>query len=111
MRTRANRIEFHLSDKEYSHFKKLVKKSGLNFSQYLRQIIKGIIPKDLPPPDYFEMMRMLYKIGTNINQIALKTNALNHIDAEKYERYFEEYRKDVLEIKQAVTGSIRKEED
>ena len=52
---------------------------------YLWKLIDGIQPKELPPPDFYPMMRQLYYCGNNLNQIARKAHALGVIDAEKYD--------------------------
>jgi hypothetical protein len=90
MRRRQNRIEFYLSDREFAMFGRAVKKSGLNYSLYIRHLIENRIPKDRPQPEYHELLHELRAIGRNINQIALVANATGIIDAGKYdERYSE----------------------
>lgn len=85
MRNRELRVQFRLNNMEYECFKNLVDKSGLSIESYMRKLIRGIIPKDKPPPDFYMMMRELHKIGANLNQIAYKANALGLIDSNKYD--------------------------
>lgn len=80
MRKRNIAIMFRLNRKEAEALDKKVKKSGLNREAYLRQVITGIVPRDAPPPDYYSMMRELYKIGNNLNQIAQKAHVLKVMD-------------------------------
>jgi hypothetical protein len=107
MRTRTNRIEFHLNDKEYQRFLGFVSKSGLSVSSYLRKLIAGIIPNNAPPPEYHAMMRELFRIGNNLNQIAMVANATGYIHAERYEEVVREYRQTAETIKDAVQGGSR----
>ena len=61
----------------------LVTRSGLSREAYLRQIISGLQPRDLPSRDFRLMMRQLYYCGNNLNQIARQVNATGRLyDAE-----------------------------
>ena len=102
MRNRNIIINFRLNQKESDHLRKLVKKSGLSQEAYLRQLINGLVPRDLPPPDYFAMMRALYDVGAALGQIAQKARALGEIDAAHYDEAVGEYRRLVREITAAV---------
>lgn len=98
MRTRNNRIFLRLTDTELDRLNTAVQKSGLSREVYLRKLIGGIQPRELPPPDFYPMMRQLYYCGNNLNQIARKAHALGNIDAEKYDEAVAEFREIVEEI-------------
>lgn len=98
MRTRNNRIFLRLTDTESDRLNTAVQKSGLSREVYLRKLIGGIQPRELPPPDFYPMMRQLYYCGNNLNQIARKAHALGCIDAEKYDEAVTEFRGIVEEI-------------
>ena len=102
MRKRNVHIQFWLNRKEAEELDKKVKRSGLSRENYLRHLVNGVVPRDEPPPDYYAMMNQLYRIGTNLNQIAFKANALNVIDADKYAQAYAEYENTVKEITEAV---------
>lgn len=85
MGTRNHDLHLRLNDDEYNKLCKLVSKSGLSREAYLRQLIAGLQPRDLPPPDFRPMMRQLYYCGNNLNQIARKAHALNVIDVQRYD--------------------------
>ena len=102
MRKRNVAIMFRLNRKEAEALDKKVKKSGMNREAYLRQIIRGIVPKDTPPPDYYSMMRELHKIGNNLNQIAQKAHTLNVIDVQRYDEALRNYEITVKKITEAV---------
>lgn len=80
MRNRNIRIQLWLNRKEVDKLNKSVKKSGLSREAYLRHLINGLVPSEAPPPDYYSMMRELYRIGNNLNQIAVKAHTLGVID-------------------------------
>lgn len=49
MRTRNNRIFLRLTDTELDRLNTAVQKSGLSREVYLRKLIGGIQPRELPP--------------------------------------------------------------
>jgi hypothetical protein len=82
-RTRNNHIQFWLSDTEARDFNRRVRKSGLSREAYLRQIIRGLVPTETPPTDYFQMMNELRRIGVNLNQLATRANVAGTTDAQQ----------------------------
>ena len=102
MRKRNVPILFRLNKKEAEVSDKKVKKNGLNREAYLRQLISGVVPRDAPPPDYYSMMRELYKIGNNLNQIAQKAHVLNVIDVQRYDQEVWKFNEGVRKITEAV---------
>ena len=102
MLNRNIKITFRLNRTENDRFKKQIKKSGLSQEAYIRHIINGLVPTDVPPPDYYNMMRELHSIGVNLNQIAQKANVLNVIDVKRYDENTRELKRAVVEITNAV---------
>ena len=85
MRKRNNLIQIWLNDDELGKLSTQAAKCGLSRAAFLRQLICGFQPKELPPPDFYPMMRQLYYCGNNLNQIAKKAHALGVIDVQKYD--------------------------
>ena len=81
MRKRNVQILFRLTDDEAEHFANLVKRSGRSKESFLRDIIKGYRLCEKPDPKFYKIMRELSAIGNRINQLAVKANALDFIDA------------------------------
>jgi hypothetical protein len=79
------KITFRLNEAELAKYKGMVKKSGVSQEAYFRHYINGYVPPDTPPPDYYSMMKELYHIGNNLNQIAFIANATGIIDSDKYQ--------------------------
>ena len=102
MRKRNSRIQVRLDNKELQRFMKAVKKSGLTQEAYLRHLINGVVPQDAPPPDYYAMMRELYRIGNNLNQIAQKAHALQVMDAQRYDEDYRMLESVIRQITSAV---------
>lgn len=102
MNQRNIEIKVRLNKRESEKLNKLVKKSRLSREAYLRHLINGVVPRDAPPPDYYAMMRELYRIGSNLNQIAQKAHILNAVDAQRYDEDVRRLESAVRQITAAV---------
>lgn len=102
MRTRTNLIQVWLNDKELEKLNTFTRKSGLTRAAYVRHLLAGLQPRDLPPPDFRPMMRQLYACGNSLNQIARKAHALGVIDVQKYDEAVTDFRNAVRTINKAV---------
>ena len=103
MEKRNIKITFRLNAKENQKLKKDVKKTGLSQETYIRTLLSGYAPRELPPPDYHALMRELNAIGNSINQIAARANTTGFFLADDYAGYMREFRSAVLSIQKAVT--------
>lgn len=108
MRRRNVAVLFRLTPKEAQSLDAKVRKSGLSREAYLRQLIKGVVPRDAPPPDYYSMMKELYRIGNSLNRIAGNAHMQNAADAQRYDRDLQEFREAVRKITEAVVLPERK---
>ncbi|CDW99934.1 MocB-like protein [Desulfitobacterium hafniense] len=108
MRKRGIPILVRLNAQEKQNLAKQVKKTGLSQEAFIRSLINGYVPKELPPPDYFTMMRELHAIGSNLNQITAKANATGHIDTTVFQYEANRLRKTVQDIIAAVTAPERR---
>lgn len=99
MNKRIYEIKVRLTAEEMAYLNQLVAKSGLSRETYLRMLISGVVPKEAPSPDFWAMTRELHAIGNNLNQIAVKANSLNAIDAKHYDE-------DVLLFQDAVQNVL-----
>ena len=102
MRKRSYRVELYFTKDELERLIKKVEKSGLSREAYLRHLINGLAPNDAPPPDYFAMMKQLYGIGNNLNQISSKAHSLGFIDVQRFDSAVKEFEKAVKTITEAV---------
>ena len=74
MNHRNIEIKVRLNRKEAEALNKKVKKSRISREAYLRHLINGVVPQDAPPPEYFDFMRELHRVGNNLNQTRLCAN-------------------------------------
>ena len=102
MSERNVEIKVRLNRKEAEQLNKRVKKSGLSREGYIRHLINGSVPRDAPPPDYYAMMRELYRIGNSLNQVAQKAHTLNVVDVQRYDTAVREFEAAVKKITDAV---------
>lgn len=66
---------------EAQDLQKKARKCCLNEAALIRLLIKGFEPKEKPDDRFYEVMRELSAIGSNLNQLAAKANTLGFIDA------------------------------
>ena len=62
MRKRTHRVQVMLSDSEYLRLCRNTAKSGFKQAGYLRSLINGYVPKELPPLEYYAIINKLYLI-------------------------------------------------
>ena len=84
MRKRTVQINFRLSRDEADALAKRVQKSGLTREGYFRHIIGNLVPAEPPDLDYHDMRQRLGIIGTKLNNITRKANAIGLIDETQY---------------------------
>ncbi len=85
-----------------SMLKENAKITGQTQSGYIRSIILGYKPKELPNEEVHEMLNQIRGIAINLNQIARKANALNYIDVPKYQKVCERITNIEKEIKAKI---------
>jgi hypothetical protein len=108
MRKRGIRIQVWLNQDENARLRCNAKTSGVSQESYLRSLINGYVPKALPPADYFDMIRELHAIGSNINQLAAKANTTGYVDKAAFENEAAHLRKALCDIQAAVTSPERR---
>lgn len=100
MRKRQNRVVICLNDDELNELNEKVIGSGLTRESFLRAMIKGQEIRQLPPMDFYNVLKELRQIDNNMNQIATKAHSLNFIDTAAY-------RENCTKLESAVGKLIR----
>ncbi|SCH05140.1 Bacterial mobilisation protein (MobC) [uncultured Ruminococcus sp.] len=72
--------QFWLSPQDARELKRKAKLCGITETAVIRILLRGYEPKEKPDARFYEAMRQLSAIGNNINQLALKANALGFVD-------------------------------
>jgi hypothetical protein len=107
---RNKQISVRLSETELVRLSKRVSKSGLNREAYLRKLIRGIMPSDTPPPEYYEIIRHLAAIGNNINQLARGYNISGELNDNAVTASLCDLREVLTELKRNIPNYGRYED-
>ena len=102
MSQRKIEIKVRLNRKEAEALNQRVRKSRLSREAYLRHLIDGAVPREAPPPDYYAMVRELYRIGNSLNQVAQKAHMLNVVDVQRYDAGVRQLEAAIKKITEAV---------
>lgn len=76
MRTRKRTLQVYLNETEYEKLNALCKTSGLPRSTVIRKLITGTEIKQRVNADFMSLQHEIYRIGINLNQIAIKANQM-----------------------------------
>ena len=81
---RKRNIDKHIwfSRDEAEELQKKAKKACLSEGALIRLLIRGYEPREKPDDRFYDTMRQLSAIGNNINQLAIKANALGFVDSQ-----------------------------
>ena len=93
-------IEKHIlmNKAEAQDLQRKAKKACLSEGGLIRLLIKGYEPKEKPDDRFYDVMQELSSIGNNINQLAVKANALGYIDSLMIKKEAERWHKFQAEI-------------
>ena len=92
-----------VSEDELNDIKIKAHKGGLSQQEYVRQTLAGSTVKERPSKNLLQAIKLLQSISNNMNQIAMRANATNMIDALSYRK---EVNKLQLVISDSVTGDL-----
>ena len=95
-------IKVRLTPKEAARLQRLVKRTGLSREAYLRHLIGGVVPQEIPPPDYYAFMERLYRVGNLLAQISRKAQVQGAVDTAPYEEALGQFHQLVEDITEAV---------
>lgn len=89
-----NRFELRLSKAERELLAAKAKKAGMSCGEFLRKTICEQEIREAPTADVKELLRVMRRIGGNINQILHRANTVGFMDTVQL-------RKDLAELRQA----------
>ena len=93
MRKRNIQKIVRFSRDEAQDLQKKAKKACLSEAGLIRLLLRGYEPREKPDERFYDVMRELSSIGNNINQIAVKANALGFVDAPQLKKEAERWHK------------------
>jgi hypothetical protein len=86
MRKRDVLFQHWLNKKEAKRLRDHSESTGMNASEFVRNLINGYAPVNVPPMEYFTLIKELRAIGNNMQQLAQRANSLEFIDAPYYRK-------------------------
>ena len=93
MRKRNIQKIVRLSRDEAQDLQKKAKKACLSEAGLIRLLLRGYEPREKPDERFYDVMREISSIGNNINQLAVKANALGFVDAPQLKKEAERWHK------------------
>ena len=93
MRQRNIQKIVRFSRDEAQDLQKKAKKACLSEAGLIRLLLRGYEPREKPDERFYDVMRELSSIGNNINQLAVKANALGFVDAPQLKKEAERWHK------------------
>lgn len=101
MERRTIEIKVRLNRKEREMLDKKVKKAGLSREAYIRMLLRGVVPKEKPPADFYSMMRELREISTELHKIAA-VGKYQRFDDSQYQEECKKLNRAIVKIMKAV---------
>ena len=103
--TKHYRITIRLDTKEYEKLKLNAKNADRPISAYIRESSLGKRLHEKPPNDFYKVLWNIDKIGTNLNQIAVRVNTYKYLDEKELIKIIAELDKLTNELRKKYVGS------
>lgn len=110
MMKRTKEIKVRLSDEEFKKLNQAVLDSGLSREEYVRSLLKKIVPSNKPNVDFIETIKQLRMIGNNLNQIVVIAHKTKSIDTVRYKHEMLLLQNEIKHILDLYNEPIRLEE-
>jgi len=89
---RTIKKQFWLNQSENRELQKKAAKSCLSEAALLRLLIKGYEPRERPDDRFFEMMKEMRRMGSNLNQLLVKAHKYGIADTAAIKRELDDWR-------------------
>ena len=109
MRKRNIQKIVRFSRDEAQDLQKKAKKACLSEAGLIRLLLRGYEPREKPDERFYDVMRELSSIGNNINQLAVKANALGFVDAPQLKKEAERWHKFQADIERTYLRPAKSE--
>ena len=107
MRKRTHQVQFMLSDSEYLRLCKNTAKSGFKQAGYLRSLVCGYVPKELPPLEYYAIINKLYLINDQLKRIEQSLTDTSDSQKQVFREQSEITKQMILSLQQALVDPRR----
>ena len=86
MNKRKIKKQFWFNSEEERRIKKLAKETKLTEADVIRNLIMETELKEKPDDEFYKVMKVLYGIGNNLNQLTRRANINGFIDELEYKK-------------------------
>lgn len=86
MNKRKIKKQFWFNNDEEKKIKKLAKETKLTEADVIRNLIMETELKEKPDDEFYKVMKVLYGIGNNLNQLTRRANINGFIDELEYKK-------------------------
>ena len=94
MKTRTTEMHLRLTPEEKETLTEKAKLARLSREEFCRRVLGGAVVCEAPTADVKEQLRLMRRIGGNINQLLHRANTVGFVDTVQL-------RKDLAELRQA----------
>lgn len=105
MAVRTKEIKVRMSDDEFALLNEKVQKCGMSREKFVRLVLNDYQPKELPPIEYFKLIKELNANGNNLNQL-VKLTYLQGIDIQRLNDVLNTHERILLELDKQVRGNV-----
>ena len=106
MRSRTNRINVWLSDKELADLNEKVSRVRGSRERFIRQCINGAAIREAPSVDVARLIHEVRRVGANLNRILIIANARGLLEVPELRKAMERNRELEVRIVDAYTKRL-----
>lgn len=99
---KTEKLTLRLSPVELAVLESDAMLTGMTKSNYLRMLIRGYLPKQIPPEPFQEAMQELWEISKSMTEIARTAQIQGTADAQKYSDAVQQLFAKILALEKAV---------
>lgn len=103
-------VRLRMTQEEAEDFNKKVAITGLTKSAFIRVLIAGYIPKPKPDEEFYVLLRKLYAVCNDIDQLTAKAHTLNFIDIPMLKEIKNNHENLLHEIQQKYLAPVKNKE-
>lgn len=103
-------LQVRLNSEEEKYLEELAERTCLSKSALVRLLILGYKPKEKPDDDFYSLLREMYAIGNNLNQLVAKAHSLGFAEKEKIDNVLRKHNKLIVDIEEKYLKPERSED-
>ena len=84
MQKRNCNLHLRLTETEMPDFRKKAERAGINLQTCFLWMLNNHPIKEMPPVEFYEVLKNLREINLSMNQIAAKVNSSGELDTARY---------------------------